>query len=81
MFSFSFEKFDFFYEQKVRFDLDEESKLCLTPQQFAEKLAKILSEKKINDAASFVSFLKLLSLEKNDLKHLIILNPFTESNR
>ncbi|CAG5099731.1 Protein of unknown function [Cotesia congregata] len=48
-----FGKFDFFYEQNVRFDVDQESTLCLTPQQFAEKLATILSEKRINGAANF----------------------------
>ncbi|KAH0539368.1 hypothetical protein KQX54_004356 [Cotesia glomerata] len=48
-----FEKVDFFYEQNVRFDVDQESILCLTPQPFAEKLATTLSEKRINGAANF----------------------------
>ncbi|CAG5073557.1 Protein of unknown function [Cotesia congregata] len=73
LFNLPTEDNDLFYEQKVRFDLDQESKLCLTPQQFAEKLATTLSEKKINGTTKFNQADKLVQDFHQEEQHILII--------
>ncbi|XP_044575457.1 uncharacterized protein LOC123259191 isoform X2 [Cotesia glomerata] len=81
VFNLPSEDIDLFYEQKVRFDLDQGSKLCLTPQQFAKKLATILSEKKINDIANFNQADKLVQDFNQEEQHIIIIRQTNLSQR